>query len=40
MDRYSVKSFDGIPLFEIPHDDFRQHSLFEQPLPPVDLAGE
>lgn len=40
MDRYSVKSFDGIPLFEIPHDDFGQGSLFEQPLPPVDLAGE
>jgi len=40
MDRYSVKSFDGIPLFEIPHDDFGQRSLFTQPLPPVDLAGE
>jgi three-Cys-motif partner protein len=40
MDRYSVKSFDGIPLFEIPPDDFGQGSLFEQPLPPVELAGE
>lgn len=40
MDRYSVKSFDGIPLFEIPHEDFGQGSLFEKPLPPVGLAEE
>jgi len=40
MDRYSGKTLDGIPLFEIPHDDFGQGSLFDQPLPPVDLAGE
>jgi three-Cys-motif partner protein len=40
MDRYSVKSLNGIPLFEIPRRDFGQRSLFEEPLPPVDLAGE
>jgi three-Cys-motif partner protein len=40
MDRYSVKSFDGVPLFEIPQADFGQQSLFEEPLPPVDLAQE
>ncbi len=40
MDRYSVKSFNGIPLFEIPRDDFGQRSLFEQPLPPAGLAEE
>jgi three-Cys-motif partner protein len=40
MDRYSVKSFDGIPLFQTLHDDFGQGSLFEQPFPPVELAGE
>jgi three-Cys-motif partner protein len=40
MDRYSVKSFDGVPLFEIPQADFGQQSLFAEPLPPVDLAQE
>jgi three-Cys-motif partner protein len=40
MDRYSVRSFDGVPLFQAPHHDFGQRLLFEQPLPPVDLAGE
>ncbi len=40
MDRYSVRSFDGVPLFEIPQADFGQQSLFDNPLPPVDLAQE
>jgi len=40
MDRYSLKRFDGVPLFEIPRDDFGQGSLFDGPLPPVELAAE
>jgi three-Cys-motif partner protein len=40
MDRYSAKTFEGVPLFEIPPADFGQQSLFEEPSPPVDLAGE
>ena len=41
MDRYSVRSFDGVPLFEIPRDEFGQGSLFDaHPLPPVDLAEQ
>lgn len=40
MDRHSAKTFDGVPLFEIPQDDLGQPSLFDQPLPPVELARE
>jgi three-Cys-motif partner protein len=40
MDRYSVKDFDGVPLFQVPRDDSGQGWLFGQDLPPVELAQD
>jgi three-Cys-motif partner protein len=40
MSRYSAKTYEGVPIFEIPPADFGQQSLFGEPSPPVELARE